>query len=215
MIRIPLYLAVAQWALLVALAVLVVLMYRQLGSMMRRDGTPPQLGPPPGEPARALPYTRAADGQPRVFTPGEGTGALLAFVDPTCPACEELVTVLTAAQEAGELAGLRVLLVMSDPPAYLEISPAFQATSLEIGRPADPDALDSYRARATPLLIAIDGTGVVRAAGSVIRRTEVLGYARACLLPSAPQSTLPVLATAPAGASPASDPGHATESETS
>jgi hypothetical protein len=217
MIRIPLYLAVAQWALLVALGVLVVLMYRQLGSMMRRDGTPAQLGPPPGEQAQALPYTRASDGQERVFTPGEGAGALLAFVDPTCPACEELVTVLTAAQDTGDLTGLRVLLVMSDPPAYLEISPAFRATSLEIGRPADRDALDSYRARATPLLIAIDGAGVVRAAGSVIRRSEVLGYARACLLPPAPdpQSTLPVLAAAPAGAGTADEPGSATESETS
>lgn len=215
MIRIPLYLAIAQWALLVALAVLVVLMYRQLGSMMRRDGTPAQLGPPPGERAQALPYTRARDGQVQVFTPGEGTGALLAFVDPTCPACEQLVTVLTAAQDAGELTGLRVLLMMSDPPAYLEISPAFRATSLEIGRPADRDTLDSYRARATPLLIAMDGAGVVRAAGSVIRRSEVLGYARACQLPPAPQSTFPVLAAAPAGAAPAGEPGSATESETS
>jgi hypothetical protein len=225
MIRVPFYLAAAQWALLLVLGVLVVLMYRQLGSMLRRDGQPVQLGPAAGSRAAELPYTRASDDRECSFTPGDGTGALLAFVDPTCPACEELVTVLSAAHDAGELAGLRVLLLMSDPPAYLEISAAFRATKLEIGRPADRAALESYRATATPLLIAIDGAGLVRAAGSVLRRAEVLGFARACLLPMTPAGppSLPVLATAgpagtsragPAGTSSVPGPGHADESET-
>jgi hypothetical protein len=217
MIRIPLYLAVAQWALLLALGVLVVLMYRQLGSMLRRDGQPAQLGPAAGSRAVPLPYTRAADNRECSFTPGNGTAALLAFVDPTCPACEELVTVLSTAHDADELAGLRVLLLMSDPPAYLEISAAFRVTRLEIGRPSDRIALENYRATATPLLIAIDGAGLVRAAGSVIRRAEVLGFARACLLPSAPAGppALPVLATArAAGTSTVPGRGHADESET-
>ena len=40
MIRIPLFLAVAQWALLLALGVLVVLMYRQLGHVLSRESKP-------------------------------------------------------------------------------------------------------------------------------------------------------------------------------
>ena len=220
MIAIPLYLAVAQWALLLALGVLVVLMYRQLGSMLRRDSKPAELGPAAGTRAGTLPYTRARDNRECSLTPGEGTGVLLAFVDPTCPACEELVTVLSAAHDADELGGLRVLLLMSDPPAYLEISAAFRATKLEIGRPSDRAALDSYRATATPLLVAIDAAGLVRAAGSVIRKAEVLGFARACLLPPVPaaQPTLPLLATTGPAATrtvtrEVSGPGQADESE--
>jgi len=68
------------------------------------------------------------------------------------------------------------LLLISDPVSYLRISPAFTETDLEIGRPAKPAELDAYRVSATPLLVAIDGFGTVRAAGSAIRAAEVLRY---------------------------------------
>jgi hypothetical protein len=125
------------------------------------------------------------------FVPGDGQPALVAFVDPTCPSCEELVTVLGAAWDADELSGLRVLLLTSDPPSYLQISTAFRATSLEIGRPLDRDDLEPYRASATPLLVAIDAAGIVRAAGTAIRLAEVRAYGQACLLPQ-PGALLPV-----------------------
>jgi hypothetical protein len=124
--------------------------------------------------------------------PGGGQPALVAFVDPTCPSCEELVTVLGAAQDADELGGLRVLLLTADPPSYLQISAAFRATSLEIGRPLDRADLEPYRATGTPLLVAIDAAGVVRAAGSAIRIAEVRAFSQACLLPP-PGALLPVL----------------------
>jgi hypothetical protein len=172
--RIPLYLAVAQWALLVALALLVVTAYRQLGRVLGRAAVPAELGPPLGSspgPIAYQPLSAAAAGPAgrapgagaapaadlagaaglatleammqdatdavRVFAPGQGQAALIAFVDPTCPACEQLVTALSAAEEAGELAGLRILLLVSDPPGYLQISAAFQACALDLGRPLD------------------------------------------------------------------------------
>ncbi|MGA3154890.1 MAG: hypothetical protein ACLPN6_05640 [Streptosporangiaceae bacterium] len=217
MIRVPLYLAVAQWALLLALGVLVVLMYRQLGRVLSRDAKRPQLGPAAGSRAVTLPYTRAGDDHEHYFVPGDGRPALLAFVDPTCPSCEELVTVLGTAQDAGELSGLRVLLLVSDPPAYLDISAAFRATKLEIGRPSDRDALAAYRASGTPLLVAIDGAGLVRAAASVIRRAEVQAFARACLLPDPlavlPGPPLPRASHAPAADGHLHSTEHAGESE--
>ncbi len=73
-----------------------------------------------------------------------------------------------------------MLLLISDPASYLQISPAFLATSLEIGRPADPAGLEAYQVSGTPLLVAIDGDGTVMAAGSVVRSAEVRGYLRAC-----------------------------------
>jgi len=240
--RIPLYLAVAQWALLLALGLLVVTAYRQLARVLGQAGPPAELGPPVGSRPSPIIYqpvllpasagdpasapgpagapgdaARPADGplagdlaEPtglaqleamladaadavRVFTPGHGQPALVAFVDPTCPSCEQLVTTLSAAQAAGELAGLHVLLLTSDPPAYLQISPAFQAAGLEIGRPLDRADLESYRPSATPLLVAIDAGGVVTKAGTAVRPAEVLAFSQSCLLSAPPpEALLPV-----------------------
>jgi len=176
MVRIPLYLAVAQWALLGALGIFVFVLFRQLGHLMSSNSQAAGLGPAPGSLAAALSYVRPDEQEPRLLRPGAGQPLLLAFVDPTCPSCEELVRVLGAVAEADELGGVRVLLLISDPVSYLRISPAFESTALEIGRPAEPAELDAYRVSATPLLVAVDGFGTVRAAGSAIRRAEVLPY---------------------------------------
>ena len=138
MIRIPEYLAVAQWALLGALGVLVVIMFRQLGRLLTGAAKAAELGPAVGRQAAALTYARPGDPAERQLTPGDGQPLLLAFVDPTCPSCEELVGVLGQLQSAGELAGLRTLLLISDPPSYLQISDVFGSTGIEIGRPVRP-----------------------------------------------------------------------------
>jgi hypothetical protein len=212
--RIPLYLAVAQWALLLALGLLVITAYRQLGRVLGRAKQPAELGPPvdsrpgpiayeqisrsggngarPASTTESASSTRHADNAVHSFVPGGGQPALVAFVDPTCPSCEELVTVLGVAQDTNELTGLRVLLLTADPPSYLQISAAFRATSLEIGRPLDRADLESYRASATPLLVAIDAAGVVRAAGSAVRLAEVRAFSQACLLPP-PGALLPIM----------------------
>ncbi len=200
--KIPVYLAIAQWALLLALGVLVTLMFRQLGRHL--NGTRPagDLGPRLGSQARELGYLRldrggSGDGSGRgeVFRPGAGQAALLAFVDPTCPSCEELVTALNAADEAGELTHVRSLLLISEPPSYLQISGPFRQTRLPVGRILAGATLADYGVSATPLLVAIDRAGVVRAAGPATRRVDVQAFVRACLLP-APEATLPVLPAA-------------------
>jgi hypothetical protein len=195
---IPLYLVIAQWALLLVLGLLVVVAFRQLGRVLGQARQPAEAGPAVGSAPGAIAYERLAgpDGAAgsaavQSFAPGGGQAALVAFVDPTCPSCEELVATLGAARQAGELTDLRVLLLTADPPDYLRISPAFRATSLEIGNPLDRADLESYRASATPLLVAIDAGGVVRAAGTVIRRADVRAYSQACLLPP-PGVLLPV-----------------------
>ena len=180
MASIPLYLAVAQWALLGALGVLVIVMFRQLGRLLQGNAKAAELGPPVGSLAAPLSYLRPGEADVRTLTPGGSQPALIAFVDPTCPSCEELVLVLDAMRAAGELAAVRVLLLISDPASYLRISEAFQASELEIGRPADPSRLDAYRVTGTPLLVAVDGAGAVAAAGSTIRRADVRRYRDAC-----------------------------------
>jgi hypothetical protein len=179
MVRIPLYLAVAQWALLGALGVFVFVLFRQLGQLMNgssSSGRAGGLGPAAGSLAAPLSYLRPGEQEVRRLRPGAGQPLLLAFVDPTCPSCEELVRVLGGLAQAGETAGVEVLLLISDPVSYLQISAAFETTELEIGRPAEAAELDAYRVSATPLLVAIDGFGMVRAAGSAIRPAEVRQY---------------------------------------
>jgi hypothetical protein len=194
--RIPVYLAVAQWALLFTLGILVIVMYRQLGRHFSKSKPSSELGPPVGGRAVDFEYARVTDGTVQRFTPGGGQAALVAFVGPTCPACEELVMAIDEADHAGDLAGVRPLLLISDPPSYLQISEPFRTTQLEIGQVLANATLEAYRASATPLLVAIDCAGIVRSAGPVARIEDVRTFAHACLLPSPDRSMLPVTSAA-------------------
>jgi hypothetical protein len=198
--RIPVYVAVAQWALLLALGLLVIIMYRQLGRTLSKAESATTFGPAVGSRAASFEYSRVGDDTVRYLAAGEGQPALVAFVDPTCPACEKLVANLGAADRAGELDGVRVLLLISDPPGYLQISDTFQTTHLEIGRVVARATLDAYDASATPLLVAIDSAGVVRSSGPAIQLSEVRAFSQTCLLPP-PDTILEVVPTAPAGGS--------------
>ena len=179
MMRIPVYLEIAQWALLLGLGSLLVVLYRQLGRLLSEKHDHAELGPPVGSKAAPIRYATVPEGSHERLAPGDGQPALIAFVDPTCPACEQLVVSLGDLQAHGELAGCRVLLLMSDPPGYLGISAAFRTTGLPIGRPLSMAEVDTYRATGTPLLVAVDGRGTVRAAGVATKLSEVRSYASA------------------------------------
>ena len=68
--RIPLYLAVAQWALLLALATLVVIAYRQLGRVLGQPEQPAELGPPPGSRPARIAYAPLGAGAAAAPPPG-------------------------------------------------------------------------------------------------------------------------------------------------
>jgi len=193
--KVPLYLAVAQWTLLFAFGLLLIVVYRQLGRMLHKDDAAAPLGPVLGSKAASLEYNRFADDTVRYVTPGDGQPTLLAFVEPTCPSCEQLVLALGTAEHAGELTGLRVLLLTSSPKSYLKVSDAFRATQLECGRILARSTTQAYGATSTPLLVAIDRDGVVRAAAPAIRLAEIRTFSRACLLPPEAES-IPITAAA-------------------
>jgi len=176
-IRIPVYLEIAQWALLLGLGTLLLVLYRQLGRLLSTAAGPQAPGPAVGTKAAPIRYAAVPAGSPGRFTPGNGQPAMLAFVDPTCPSCEQLVANLSESAAAGERRGVRVLLLMSDPPGYLGISPAFQATSLEVGRPVTATDVSGYHVTGTPLLVAVDGDGVVQAVAVTSKRADVRAHA--------------------------------------
>jgi hypothetical protein len=179
----PVYLSVAVWGALFVLGLLVVMVYRQLGRVFAASGPSRDVGPALGSTATAFDYVRLSDQTTQSFVPGNGQPAFLAFVDPTCPTCEALVESLGKAAAARDLSGLRVLLVMSDPPEYVQISNAFRSTELEIGRPMTASARDAYRAFATPLLIALDAAGIVRAARPVTELKDIRAFSQAVVSP--------------------------------
>lgn len=181
--KIPVFLAVAQWALLLSLGWLVVIMYRQLGRVFGEQKTSPDHGPSIGSSAPAIEYMRLADDTPGYLTPGSQP-TLVAFVEPSCLSCDRLVAAMSAVHVAGELDDWQVLLLMSDPPKYLRVSEAFRSTRLEIGRVLTRATVDDYHAMATPLLVAIDVSGVVRAAGAAVEISEVRSYIETCRLSS-------------------------------
>jgi hypothetical protein len=156
---------------------LLVVLYRQLGRLLSTAAGPDAPGPAVGTKAAPIRYAGVGSGSPGRFMPGDGQPALLAFVDPTCPSCEQLVANLGELSAARELRGVRVLLLMSDPPGYVGISPVFQETSLEIGRPLAAGEVSAYHVTGTPLLVAVDGDGVVRAAGVTSKRADVREHA--------------------------------------
>jgi hypothetical protein len=130
------------------------------------------------------------------LAPGDGQPTLLAFVEPTCPSCEKLVLALGTAEHAGELSGLRVLLLTSSPKSYLKVSDAFRATQLDCGRILAQSTTQAYGATSTPLLVAIDRDGVVRAAAPAVQLAEVRTFSRACLLPPAEAESIPITVVA-------------------
>jgi hypothetical protein len=196
--RVSVYLVIAQWALLAAFGTLVIVMYRQLGLAFHRPKSEEPLGPPLGTQAAPVEYAAVRDGLVRTLTPGDGKPTLLAFVDPTCPSCEHLVDAMGEADAAGEFDGVRVLLLVSDPPSYLEISKSFRETPLEIGQLRERRTLEAYKANATPLLVAIDGSGVVRSAGPAVHPSEVRSFTRACVASGGGTSPLDVVMSTPA-----------------
>lgn len=185
---IPVYLDIAQWALLFALALLLIVIYRQLGSHFNTVTRRRSFGPAVGSAAAEFDYRSIPGLAVRRFTPGHGQAALLAFVDPMCISCEQLVTALDTANRSGELTTTRVLLLTSDEPSYLRVSEPFRTTSLEIGQVVSDASLDSYEASATPLLVSIDATGIVQATGAVTGIEDVRAFARSGLMPDSRES---------------------------
>jgi hypothetical protein len=180
--KVSLYLVIAQWAILFGLGFLLVVLYRQLGRVFGAK-EPRKYGLPPGTLAPAFEYRRVSDGSLQHFAPGNDHPALLAFVNPTCLACDQLVDAMSGAHDQGELNAVRVLLVTSDPVSYIEISDSFKDTPLEIGQVTTRATLNSYQAVATPLIVSIGASGHISASGTTTELAELRNFVHACLNP--------------------------------
>ncbi len=135
---------VVQWVLLLVLCLVVVALARQVGTLHVRLGPRGALelddeGPPLSE-ALKPEWGLGLDGR-RNRIGGPGTGdRLILFVSPTCPICEDVLRSLPAAAHAARIAAQVV---------------------------SDPDLERAWSIPGTPHVVILDGSGVVRAKGTV------------------------------------------------
>ena len=142
---------VVQWLLLVVLAVVVVALARQVGTLHLRLGPRGALevddeGPALG--AALLPSpARGADGT-SILLGGPGPRRLVMFSSPTCSLCRELAPALPAAAAAAGAS-----------PQVLH----------------DTDAERDWEVPGTPFVVVLDEAGVVRAKGTVNNLEQIEG----------------------------------------
>ena len=142
---------VVQWLLLVVLAIVVVALARQVGTLHLRLGPRGALevdaeGPPLGEAPPPSPAT-LADGT-RVMVGGPGPRRAVLFSSPTCGVCKEVAPAVPPAAAAARF----VAIVLHDP---------------ELERDWDVPG--------TPFIVVFDEVGVVRAKGTVNNLEQVEG----------------------------------------
>ncbi len=161
---------------MIALAVLVLALMRQIGVLHERVAPAGALmlrgGPAVGE---AAPVLEVADWSGRTHRVGgvdpEGRSTLLYFVSPSCPVCKMLLPVVDSVA-AAEGASLRLLLASDGSREEHE---AFVA---EHGLATRPYLLSTalglaYQVAKLPYAVLLDAAGVVRATGLVNTREHV------------------------------------------
>lgn len=142
---------VAQWLLVLVLAVVVVALARQVGILHLRLGPRGALeidaeGPPLGEAPPAMPALD--DRGDRVLVGGPGPARLVLFSSPSCTICTDVAPGIGAAAAATGLT-----------PMILH----------------DPELERVYEVPGTPFLLVMDELGVVRAKGTVNNLEQVEG----------------------------------------
>jgi hypothetical protein len=142
---------VVQWVLLVVLAVVVVALARQVGTLHLRLGPRGALevdaeGPPLGQAPPPVPAT-AEDGS-KVMIGGPGPRRLVLFSSPTCGVCKEVAPAVGPAAAAARYATI----VLHDPTLERD-----------------------WDVPGTPFVVVFDEVGVIRAKGTVNNLEQVEG----------------------------------------
>jgi methylamine dehydrogenase accessory protein MauD len=161
------------WAVVIVLAVLVVALARQIGTLHLRLGPRGALemddeGPALGE---APPHFELADIDGRTrHIGGPGEAQLLLFVSPGCSTCEHVLPGVSAAAGMGRLAPY-VLTDVDRQESELALK------KKRLGAPIVPaaKAARAYEVPGTPYVVMLDEQGVVQAKGTVNNLEQLEG----------------------------------------
>lgn len=156
---------VVLWIVVAALALLVLALARQIGTLQLRLGPRGALeiddeGPPIGE----APEPRdLVDVEGRgVTVGGPGVAQLVLFVSATCPVCRDVLPSIGVAAQAGRMSP-----VVVSESATAETRAHLDGLRLHAPLVASPETATAYRVPGTPYAVVTDELGVVRAKGTV------------------------------------------------
>jgi methylamine dehydrogenase accessory protein MauD len=164
------------WVLVVALAIAVAALARQIGVLHERVSPAGALlgreGPRPGEPAPVLELEDWSGARLTVGAPdAEGRSTLLLFVSPGCPVCKVMLPIARSlrAAEAGRLA-----LVVASDGARAEHEAFVREQRLEREHYVLSSALGlAWQVPRLPYAALVDAQGIVRARGLVNTREHL------------------------------------------
>jgi cytochrome oxidase Cu insertion factor (SCO1/SenC/PrrC family) len=164
-IILPLWVAISQWVLLLALGFFVIVAYRQIGYMLHlKDIGSERDGLPVGEKAPLFDYILAnhkMNAEARLDPQGKWT--LLLFADPSCISCQ---TALSALEHfAPTLRGTQVLVATTSEPTVIEAVEQFRDATVPISRVDRDVPTKLYQTLTTPFAYIIDPEGIIRAKG--------------------------------------------------
>ena len=161
------------WILVLALAVVVVALARQIGTLHLRVGPRGALemddeGPELGDAPQPFDLS-AVDGRP-VSLGGPGEAQLLMFVSPGCMVCEQVLPSVAVVARSGSMTPY----VVTDVDAF-ETERAFGAKRTPAAIVAAPEVAQAYSVPGTPYVVVLDDGGVVRAKGTVNNLEQMEG----------------------------------------
>jgi methylamine dehydrogenase accessory protein MauD len=160
------------WGVVIALALLVLALARQVGTLHLRLGPRGALelddeGPALGEAPEPV-DRRGLHGE-HVSVGGPGPPQLLLFVSPGCPVCREVLPSLPVAARAGGMAARVVVDAETESAGHAYGNGAAAPVV------AGPDVARAYRVPGTPYAVVLDRLGVVRAKGTVNTMEQLEG----------------------------------------
>jgi len=165
---------IALWVIVVAMALMMWVMLRQIGVLYERVAPVGALmdsaGPEVGEASPVFPLQSLTGGTVRVGA--SGTKAMLVFfLSPTCPVCKQLLPVLAGIQSA-ERSWLDVVFASDGSQEKHQEFIRRQKLS-EFPYVLSSDLGMAYRVQRLPFAVLLDQTGTVRAKGLINNREQL------------------------------------------
>lgn len=161
------------WILVLALAVVVVALARQIGTLHLRvgprgalemDDEGPELGDVP------QPFDLPAIDGREVRLGGPGEAQLLMFVSPGCMVCEQVLPSVGVVARSGSMTPY----VLTDVDAF-ETERAFVSKRIPAAVVPAAEVAQAYSVPGTPYVVVLDDGGAVRAKGTVNNLEQMEG----------------------------------------
>jgi hypothetical protein len=172
-VSVPLPIVATQWALLVGLTLLVVMMYRQLAQMMflsRASSSKGGLGI--GDVVRPFDFWRGSSLDARSFETMDGLSIVM-LSDPLCARCADALRQLEEFATRDAARDVRILVVAEVDAQQVLASPMLRNTSLDVARVESGGFLRVFKTQVTPFLYVLDRANTVLAKGPVTERGQI------------------------------------------